>query len=242
MPNTPAQKLDRGMLDQIASLNLQELKVGLDELTRAEPSVRKVLLISPVGDDYRFIRQHFPQFDLYITEIHDWNLDEPSPLRLGEFDLAIASNVMMYSRSPQRWIDHILEVSRHFAIQDLVYRKRGATPPYLGDDMEAVRYCHSGRGVSTSFPSPFDLNDVRQPLRYFKAFAGGLNEFHAPGDVPVHFVAIISRPPEAQTVALPPASAWQQRRLKIRNLIFAHETLHKPYRALLKIGRWLRHS
>ena len=241
MQNKPTQKLDRGMLNQIASINLQELKTSLDELLRTDPSVRKVLLISPVGDDYRFIHQHFPQFDLYITEIHDWNLDERCQLRLGAFDLAIASNVMMYSRDPQLWIDHILEVSRYFAVQDLVYRKRSAKPPYLGDDMEAVRYCHSGRGVSTSFPTPFDLNNVQQPLRYFKTYAGGMNEFHEPGDTPVHFVAIISTP-EGQTVSVPPASAGQQRRFKLRNLIFGSEALHKPYRALLKVGRWLRRS
>jgi len=83
------------MLHLIGSINRGELKKAIDHLIHSHPDVRKVLLISPIVDDYQFIHRNYPQFDIYITRIDDWDLNHPCALQLGIFDLAIASNVMM---------------------------------------------------------------------------------------------------------------------------------------------------
>lgn len=241
MPDMPLTKLDRRTLAEIASINLQHLKSGLDELLSNDATIRKVLLISPVVEDYQFIRRHYPHFKLYITQIHDWNLNDPCTLKLGRFDLAIASNVMMYSHAPQRWIDHVLGISRYFAMQDLVHRKRSAQAPYLGTDKDAVRYCHSGRGVSTTFPEPFDLAALTQPLVYFTTYEGGLNEFHGKDDAPVHCMVIISAG-QTPRQSVGSSSPWQHFRFKARNILFASELLNRPYRGLLKMKRALTPS
>lgn len=236
MNASTAEKMDHAMLEQIGSINRAELKKGIDKMLEGYPDTRKVLLISPIVDDYQFIKRHYPQFDLYITQIGDWNLDRPCPLRLGQFDLAIASNVMMYSHSPQTWVDHVLGVARCFVMQDVVYRKRSATAPHLGTDQDAVRFCFRERAVVTSFPTPFDLGSLRQKLLYFASFTGGLNGFHSPQDPPIHLVAAIAADQDACVVS-DHAHPLTKLRFKARNLAFSHESVNKIYRNILKIVR-----
>jgi hypothetical protein len=232
----PVEKMDRVTLEQIGSINRAELKKGLDALLARYPSASKVLLISPIVEDYQFIRAHYPQFDLYITQIGDWNLDQPCTLKLGTFDVAIASNVMMYSRHPQTWVDHVLAVARHFVFQDVVYRKRSAAHPHLGTDQDAVRYCLTARSVTTSFPTPFDLDQLTQKLFYFASYKGGLNSFHSPQDPPVHLVAVVEsdHPDHFQ---IEEASHWRKLIFKMRNLAFSSEPVNKLYRNVLKFFR-----
>jgi hypothetical protein len=226
--------MNRTMLHLIGSINRGELKKAIDHLIHSHPDVRKVLLISPIVDDYQFIHRNYPQFDIYITRIDDWDLNHPCALQLGIFDLAIASNVMMYSHDPQRWIDHVLAVSRYFLAQDLVYRKRGSAPPFLGSDQDAMRYCHSGRSISTPFPSPFDLNTVRQHFVYFEVFQGGGNEFHQPDDPPMHMVMTVkSEQADSAKADAPPIH--RKLKFKARNAAFSGELINKIYRNTLKI-------
>jgi hypothetical protein len=221
-------------LCQIGSVNRAELKKAIDHLVHLHPGVHKVLLISPNVDDYQFIRHHYPRFDLYITQIGDWDLNQPCTLRLGSFDMAIASNVMMYSHLPQLWIDHVLAISKYFIAQDLIYRKRSSVPPYLGTDQDAIRFCHSGRSISTPFPAPFDLNSLRQPLAYFVTFQGGGNEFHRAGDPPQHMVMTIESEQADSLKANAPAF-HQRLKFKARNAAFSGEFINKIYRNTLKI-------
>lgn len=227
-------QLDKATLQNISSINLAEVKQAVDGLASSHPDIRKVLLISPVVEDYLFFKKSFPQFELFITLIGDWNLNERCPLPLGHFDLAIASNVLMYARHPQRWIDHVLEVSDYFCVQDLIYRKRSAQPPFLGTDTDTIRYCNSRENIASPFPAAFDLSSIRQQMHHFKAYQGGNNEFHQGSDTPVHFVAIFESdcPRTSQSDLIHPATRI---RFRLRNLAFSNLFINKIYRGLRKL-------
>lgn len=149
-------------------------------------SPRSVLLLSPAGEDYRLWRAVFPRARILVYTVHDWDLGTPPPPGIGRFDLCIAQNVFMYARQPAQWFEHLSRVGRHLLIQDLVYRRRSGTAPYLGTDGDAIRY---DLGVASEPRQPtFELSTV--PIRrvHFHRFSGYGNAFHAADDGPVHFV------------------------------------------------------
>jgi hypothetical protein len=177
----------------IVSKNHDHLRLGIDFTLNNLPQTTsryRALLLSPNQQDIAFVKRNYPNIDIWVSTRADWNLDKPLDLMVGQFDLAIASNVFHYSSSPQIWLNHILSRARYLVVQDLVYRKRSASAPFLGTDGDRVRYSCSKCNVVSPFPGAFDWSAAIQPILYFRTFVGGTNELHTHSDPPIHLVMV----------------------------------------------------
>jgi|GEM_PF-6544099 len=151
-------------------------------------NIESILLLSPGPSDYKFIKSLFPNAHIAAAFVCDWNLENSPPSDFIQFDLVIASNVMMYSTSPEKWIENILKNTSIFIFQDLKYRKRSEAPPYLGLDGDATRYALTQGNHQQ--PTYFLANLTVQPKIYFE-YSGVSNEFHEENDPPIHICATI---------------------------------------------------
>ena len=175
------------MLQYVNHAALARLIESLDPVPRA---VRKILLISPNEEDYRFIRRVFPGTRIFASFINDWNLNDPPPRRFPKVDLACSSNVLMYSNDPERWISNIVSIASLYIFQDVKYRKRSAeVSNHLGTDGDCMRYTLNPE--KTEQPS-FALSAVRHHVERYFEFEGIGNDFHSKEDPPIHICAAIS--------------------------------------------------
>jgi len=129
-----------------------------------------ILLVSPHRANVRFLQQTWPQARLAIATIDDWNLDMPAPPEIGRFDLVVASNVLHYSHDPLGWLQRLGQLSRFVLLQDLIDRRRGDAPPYLGADGDAVRFAYAQMNEASPFEAAFDFGRLDPGPLYFEAF------------------------------------------------------------------------
>lgn len=176
MPNSEALTQFRNYGEIVPAVTLLE--------DRCTP--RSLLLLSPGGDDYRFWRALFPRARILVYTVQDWDIGHPPPPSIGTFDLCVAQNVFMYARQPADWFAHLSKVGRYLLVQDLVYRRRSTSPPYLGEDGDAVRYDLGAR--SDPAQPTFDLSGLGIETLRFDRYTGYRNTFHTDQDLPVHFV------------------------------------------------------
>jgi hypothetical protein len=228
--NESGHRMDRS----IGSINRSALRQALDfALSGHDVSGSRALLISPNFDDFRFIERYYPQLDLCITTVRDWDLNDAPRLNIGLFEVAVASNVMHYSNDPERWVSHVLQTSKLFVVQDLVYRKRSKPAPHLGPDGDKTRYAYIAKGVESPSAAPYDLSNIKQPIVYFETFHGGLNEYHSAQDPPVHFAAVFESTEPFRRLT-PSLSLRKLFRLKMRNVFYRYRLLNGLYRRASK--------
>lgn len=180
-------------MSEITQLNhaaLAEVLRTLEDSTAQR--IADVLLLSPSLDDVAFVRGHLPQARLFVATRSTWDLNEPFPSAAG-VDLVIASNVFHYSPNPELWFHNVLKMTRFLLLQDLIFRRRSASPSGLCDDGDKVRYCLRARGITSEFAAAYDLSALDSRISAFKEFAGGRNEYHAPPlPAPRHYCALFA--------------------------------------------------
>jgi len=126
--------------------------------------------------------------------------------------LIVASNVFMYAQNPQKWFDNILAHTRFLVFQDLIIRKRSATPPFLGDDQDCMRYSYSTKGINSDFAMAFDLSKLEPRILYFRSYEGGRNEFHSASRIaPLHFCSIVQGESNCTLREISPVGYWNLR-------------------------------
>lgn len=187
----------------------------LQGLTGINPSGElSLLLISPDRDDLQFARSRFPRARIFASFRWNWDLNRPCPFGADRFDLCLVSNVFHYSPDPALWYENLLATTRVALIQDLIWRKRSDSPPFLGPDGDAIRYEFNERGVHSAAERTFDLSMLDLQFRYFETFSGGLNDYHDATDPPRHFVSIVEgrRTSEWNATPLKRSDDWRLRR------------------------------
>lgn len=177
-------------------VNHGALALLLDSIVRVFQPINKILLVTPNYDDRYFIKTLFPDSLICITDIFTWDLDNLPPKYFPRFDLAISSNVLMYSHYPEKWITHILSIANLYVFQDLKYRKRSLKSPHLGVDGDSIRYTLISE--STKQPS-FALSGLQFSVCKYFEFEGVKNEYHNNDDPPIHICAAIAAPHKIQS-------------------------------------------
>ena len=110
-----------------------------------------------------------------------WNLDARGT---DEFELIVASSVLMYSGEPARWLSNIFAVCEYFLMIDLVCRRRRADSE-LDDDGDSMRFAiGDARPRIELF---FHLSALGDRLLAFRTCDGGAN---AHDDQPLHLIAL----------------------------------------------------
>ena len=150
-------------------VNHGALALLLDSVVKAFQPINKILLVSTNYDDRYFIRKIFPDSLICITDIFTWDLNGPPPKYFPRFDLAISSNVLMYSHCHEKWITNILSITNLYVFQDLKYRKRSLNSPYMGVDGDSIRYTFVPE--NTKQPS-FALSDLPFSVCKYFEFEG----------------------------------------------------------------------
>lgn len=171
----------------------------LDAVVRDFEPINKILLISPNYDDRCFIRKIFPEALIIATDIYTWNLNDPPPRHFPRFDLAVSSNVLMYSSAPEIWISNILSITNLYVAQDIKYLKRSSRYPYLGIDGDSMRYTLATE--NTPQPS-FALSNLSVNICKYFEFEGIRNEYHKNDDPPVHICVAMSSRDQVHTPVL----------------------------------------
>ena len=107
---------------------------------KKEDNFNEILLLSPNEKQYILIKKLFPNSNIYINTINDWNLYEKIE---NKYDLICAMNVFHYSKNPACWFENVFNSCRCFWIQDLInrYRSSRGYPYQLGSNNDSMRYC-----------------------------------------------------------------------------------------------------
>lgn len=181
------------MKDEITITNHEQI---IQALKFKNIEARKILLLSPSLFDVQLIRKIFPGSSIYVALFEDWNLNDMPPNGIGSFDLAIASNVFMYSENPRAWFSNLLETANIVVLQDIKYRKRSNKFPYLGLDADKVRYTNKLNNYFNVEPNQptFELCQLSNvEIVYYNEYDGALNEYHSIVDIPIHIVVVIKK-------------------------------------------------
>lgn len=111
-----------------------------------------------------------------------WDLNEPGT---DEFDLIVASSVLMYSADPARWFGNVLAACGCFLLIDLVRRRRREDSEF-GGDADCMRYAIGGERPRVD--RFFDLDALGDRVLGFRTYYGGAS---AHDDDPLHLIAIL---------------------------------------------------
>jgi len=170
---------------------------------------RSVMLLTPSKYDVDLVRATFQTARIFVATRKTWDLNRRFPSD-GTVDLLVVSNVFHYSPDPALWFENVLGMTTHCIVQDLIFRRRSASPDGLNKDPadggDSVRYSFESRGERSEFASPFDLSALENQIEYFEAYDGARNEYHVdPAAPPRHFCAVIKSGIDAQKRPLTPA-------------------------------------
>ena len=113
---------------------------------------------------------------------HRWDLNDPGT---EEFDLVVASNVLMYSAEPALWFGNVFAACECFLLIDLVRRRRRKDSE-LGGDADCMRYAIGGERPRVD--RSFDLDELGDRVLGFRTYYGGANAYD---DDPLHFIAVL---------------------------------------------------
>lgn len=147
--------------------DVEQMKVFWNEwAARTAFSRHRIALLSPSPEEKELITKLFPDDERIILMKDDWDLNNEWG---GEpFDLAVVSNILMYAKEPQRWIDNLLKASQHVWIQDNILGQRDPINE-LGSDGDAMRFSmlpdHPAR-----LPQAFDLSHMKDRLWGFTTY------------------------------------------------------------------------
>jgi hypothetical protein len=121
--------------------------------------------------------------------LRTWDLNAPPPEEI-ECDIVICHNVLMYSPAPSYWIKNIRSKCNLFIFQDVAFRRRSLSPPFLGLDCDNIRYRREEQNNPNIQPT-YILNR-ENILLYYSEYLGLPNHFHdIAKDLPVHIVCAI---------------------------------------------------
>ena len=142
-----------------------------------EISPGTICLLSPCGEQTRFMKETFPNSSVTSLFKDDWDLNQTAP---KTFDLVAAMNVFMYSDNPRLWFRNTLAACKLMWLQDLIVRKRDKSSEF-GQDGDKARF----RYLAEGFEGAFDLSGV--PVERFCSYDAGIPN----GVRSVHFLAQI---------------------------------------------------
>ncbi len=125
-------------------------------------------MLSPNETQYRLIQKIFPNANISVCTIKNWNLNNQSK---RHYDLICAMNVFHYAKQPAIWFENVLNACRYFWIQDIINRWRSKPGCYsqFGYDGDSMRYSFLPE-IHSDFEGAFDLSKYKEKIIDFHAY------------------------------------------------------------------------
>jgi hypothetical protein len=149
-----------------------------DEVTIISKNLNACILSPTI--EYDYYNSIFDQ--LSVLSRDDWDLNKKSDYK---FDIIVANNILHYSKSPQLWIDNLMNSCDLLLVQDLMKRKRSNKSEY-GNDGDSMRYSFDNYQY---FDKPFNLSNLKYKITNSYIYDGDVNEYDKS---PKHFISLIT--------------------------------------------------
>ena len=123
--------------------------------------------------------------NISILNEHEWNLDYTID---KHYDIIIAHNIFYMAKTPNLWIDNVMESCNYFLLQDLLKRKRNNINEFCSTDTDNTRYSFTGHKYYDG--NTFNLSDIKYKIINGVIYDGEANEYDSR---PKHFACLIKR-------------------------------------------------
>jgi hypothetical protein len=120
--------------------------------------------------------------DVTVLTEHDWDLNHE---RDYKFDIIVANNILMYSKTPKLWFDNIMNSCKMLLIQDIMKRQRSSNSEY-GNDGDSTRY---SIGKYSYFNDTLNISQLKYRIIRSCIYNGNASEYE---QSPRHFISLIT--------------------------------------------------
>tara|TARA_B110000908_G_C10267203_1_gene465463 strand:- start:6945 stop:8129 length:1185 start_codon:yes stop_codon:yes gene_type:complete len=146
--------------------DIEQYKIFWKKFLKENDKYIKTVAIHSPDNDSSIFKEIFKGKELFNVSIKKWNLNNKINVT---FDLLILNNIIMYSKTPEKWFKNIFNSCKFVIIEDLIDRNRNndkgmKSQLSIGDSEDSMRYSFSHLNVKTQSDVSFDISKLKNRI------------------------------------------------------------------------------